>query len=55
MGRPAFWGVAPGDRSTEVYKYPSTTGTAHGGASTSIVPAKDLLPQKVLTQFLAGP
>ena len=26
------WGVTPGDRSTEGYKYPPTTGTAPGGA-----------------------
>ena len=48
-----FWGVTPGVRSTEGYKYPPTTGTAPGGARTSNVPDKNLLPQKMLTQLLA--
>ena len=33
-----FWGVTPGDRSTEGYKYPPTTGTAPGGAKADKLP-----------------
>ena len=43
-----FWGVTPGDRSTEGYKYPPTTGTAPGGAKTNNYPNTRRLPQKIV-------
>ena len=42
-----FWGDTPGDRSTEGYKYPPTTGTAPGGAKANNRPDTKLIPQKV--------
>ena len=41
-----FWGVTPGDRSTEGYKYPPTAGTAPDGAKANNYPNTRLLPQK---------
>ena len=40
------WGVTPGDRSTEGYKYPPTTGTAPGGAKSGHIPNTRQIPQK---------
>ena len=42
-----FWGVTPGDRSTEGYKYPPTAGTAPGGAKANNYPNTRLRPQKL--------
>ena len=42
-----FWGDTPGDRGTEGSEDPPTTGTAPGGARTSIMSDKSLVPQKV--------
>ena len=42
-----FWGVTPGDRSTEGYKYPPTAGTAPGGAKANNYPNTSLIPQKL--------
>ena len=55
MGRPALLGRHPRDRGTEGSEDPPTTATAPGGAITSIVPNKKRIPQKMLTQLLAGP
>ena len=55
MGRPALLGShhrGPQYRGVQV---PPTTGTAPCGARTNNVPDKNLLPQKMLTQLLAGP
>ena len=41
-----FWGDTPGDRSTEGYKYPPTTGTAPGGAKANNRPDTKQIPQK---------
>ena len=40
------WGVTPGDRSAEGYKYPPTTGTAPGGAKADRLPDTRRKPQK---------
>ena len=42
-----FWGVTPGDRSTEGYKYPPTAGTAPGNAKANNNPNMRLIPQKL--------
>ena len=41
------WGVTPGDRSTEGYKYPPTTGTAPGGARAVNLSDTKQRPQKL--------
>ena len=48
-----FWGVTPGDRSTEGYKYPPTTGTAPGGAKSGQPTRHKTNTPKVLSQHLA--
>ena len=44
-----FWGVTPGDCSTEGYKYPTTTGTAPGGAKADNLPDTRRIPQNFCT------
>ena len=47
------WGVTPGDRSTEGYKYPPTTGTAPGGAKSGQLTRHKSITPKVVSQHLA--